>query len=490
MKLIALSLLYQLTFNLGTPQFETGLKIIMMYGSGHILETQSTIPRQIIVDVQFSNVFESIPCVFIQTSHIDWIAGEQNGFIEKVSFITTTGFKMQAMALTPQALYSLQFYWFSISDSRLQVITYDTWDVKNLKIGSGERTVSFTIEHNLKDATQGIISLLGVKHIHSNPIVELKVDLITSQTITVSARTYQLSQIEFVSFNVLLGTAQSLWASSMQSLINAPNHPFVSRESGPIELIMSIDLPQGLENYQLIPIATLRGYNLDSSINFRLTFKNVQLTTNLEFTLRTWVNSIVYEVYYQGAVYLYNSNFKIFDLNCAELFSECNFQGNSIVICEKISDLLVKGWSNPIRSITVPAQRKLLLYYKANYEGDKREQTENQQCIEPEIILSAKFLPQAFIIKILFFNIIDTNNCQYVKFFSECNYQGTIFQISQGEQLSLSNKIPFEIKSINICPNVIVTLKAPNYFGGAIKQFTSSQSCINSYKFPKYVELK
>lgn len=43
------------------------------------------------------------------------------------------------------------FIWFSIFDPRVSVIGYDKWNVKVLKLGMEE--VSFTIEHNLNDAT-------------------------------------------------------------------------------------------------------------------------------------------------------------------------------------------------------------------------------------------------------------------------------------------------------------------------------------------------
>ncbi|CAD8145675.1 unnamed protein product [Paramecium pentaurelia] len=74
-----------------------------------------------------------------------------------------------------------------------------------------------------------------------------------------------------------------------------------------------------------------------------------------------------------------------------------------------------------------------------------------------------------------------------VNFFSECNYTGTLFQICQGEQSKLQNYIPFEIKSILMGPGIIVKLKGPNYFAGVLQEFTTSQSCLNSYKFPKVV---
>ncbi|CAD8105143.1 unnamed protein product [Paramecium sonneborni] len=88
-------------------------------------------------------------------------------------------------------------------------------------------------------------------------------------------------------------------------------------------------------------------------------------------------------------------------------------------------------------------------------------------------------------IRIIYLN---NYNCPTVKFYSQCNFQGTLFQITKGQIVQLSNKIPLKIKSINICSNVVVYLKSPNYFESKTQEFTTSQSCITSYKFPKYVQ--
>ncbi|CAD8177634.1 unnamed protein product [Paramecium pentaurelia] len=485
MKAIFLISLFTLVLNFRHPQYDTGFKVIVSSYTGHILESQSAVPRQIVHDIQFSKVFEIAPQIFIQPSLLDWSIGTPNGFIERVSFITTKGFKISGIAVTPSPIYTLYFYWLAINDNRVSVIIFDTWDLLELTTGTGQREVPFKLEHNLKDVTNGIISLTGIKHSAYNPIVELKIGQITSQFVTISVGSYSLSKLEYVRFNVLLGTDQSLWASSQFALINAPNHPFVSRPHSSYSLYMKIDFPSGFDNYQLIPLVTFRGYDVERSYNFRLVFADVLLNTKLQFTLATWADSMIYGVHYQTGIYLYDSNYKIFDQNCAELYSECNFQGDSFIVCDQIPNLLVQGWSKLIRSVTVPNLKNIFLFKMENYSGEKTTITENQKCMESTNVLSAKFKPISSFIKILFLN---TNNCLNVKFYSQCNYQGTLFQITKGEQLKLSRKIPFEIQSIEICPNTIVKFKDPKYFGAAIQEFTTSQSCINSYKFPRYRE--
>ncbi|CAD8081942.1 unnamed protein product [Paramecium primaurelia] len=374
MKAIFLISLFTLVLNFRHPQYDTGFKVIVSSYTGHILESQSAVPRQIVHDIQFSKVFEIAPQIFIQPSLLDWSTGTPNGFIERVSFITTKGFKISGIAVTPSPIYTLYFYWLAINDNRVSIIIFDTWDLLELTTGTGQREVPFKIEHNLKDVTNGIISLTGIKHSAYNPIVELKIGQITSQFVTISVGSYSLSKLEYIRFNILLGTDQSLWASSQFALINAPNHPFVSRPHSYYSLYMKIDFPSGFDNYQLIPLVTFRGYDAERSYNFRLVFADVLLNTKLQFTLATWADSIIYGVHYQAGIYLFDSNYKIFDQNCAELFSECNFQGDSFIVCDQIPNLLVQGWSKLIKSVTVPNFKNIFLFKMENIQVRKQLQ--------------------------------------------------------------------------------------------------------------------
>ncbi|CAD8080936.1 unnamed protein product [Paramecium primaurelia] len=485
MKFIVLIALLYLVQNFWTPQFNQGHQVIVIFSTGHILESQSTVPRQVVIDIQFSIVFKYAPQVFIQTQKVDWHLAMPGGFSERVSYITTTGFKISGIAVGPNPLYELHIYWIAILDLRILVITLETWDVQELKTGTGQREVQYKIEHDLEDATNGIISLMGVKHSSYSSTIEIDIAELTSQYIIVSVRTYSQSQLEFIKLNVLIGTSESLWSSPMQALINAPGHPFVSRGNGNYDLQLTIDCPQISGNYQLIPHVTIRGYEIMNFENIRLTYTNVVLNTKISFTLSTWSTSIIYRVYYQGGIFIYDQNFKFFDPYCAELFSECDFNGDTIIICDKIPDLQAIGWTKPFRSISVPKHRILYLFDQINYRGVKQSVIQTQKCNQFTNILSAQFQPTISFIKVLFLNTIVANNCLTVKFYSQCNYQGTMFQITQGQNLQQSKKIPFEIMSISTCPNIIIKLKAP---GGSVKEITTSQACMNSFKFPKYTQ--
>ncbi|CAD8128702.1 unnamed protein product [Paramecium sonneborni] len=104
------------------------------------------------------------------------------------------------------------------------------------------------------------------------------------------------------------------------------------------------------------------------------------------------------------------------------------------------------------------------------------------------VALSANFQPIISFINVLFLNTKYSNNCSTVTFYSECNYLGQSFQIIQGYSLKPTLKIPFQIKSIQICPNIIVKLKGAKYYGGTTSLFTTWQSCLDRYNFPKYIQ--
>ncbi|CAK88837.1 unnamed protein product (macronuclear) [Paramecium tetraurelia] len=73
-----------------------------------------------------------------------------------------------------------------------------------------------------------------------------------------------------------------------------------------------------------------------------------------------------------------------------------------------------------------------------------------------------------------------------VEFYSDCNFQGEVWRICNGNQTSQVRNIPFEIKSILIVNGIQVKMRDPKYHGGQTQTYTSSQYCLSSYQFPKY----
>ncbi|CAD8090583.1 unnamed protein product [Paramecium sonneborni] len=72
-----------------------------------------------------------------------------------------------------------------------------------------------------------------------------------------------------------------------------------------------------------------------------------------------------------------------------------------------------------------------------------------------------------------------------VNFYTECNYQGEMIQICQGDQTIYQQKIPFEIRSFRTNSKTIVKIRGSQFSSGNTQQYTSSQPCLDSFKFPK-----
>ncbi|CAD8070842.1 unnamed protein product [Paramecium sonneborni] len=77
-----------------------------------------------------------------------------------------------------------------------------------------------------------------------------------------------------------------------------------------------------------------------------------------------------------------------------------------------------------------------------------------------------------------------------VNFYAECNYQGELFQMCQGDKTQFQSEIPFEIRSIRMNNNTVIILRGPHYSGGNTQQYTTSQPCLDSYKFPKVLQVE
>lgn len=70
-------------------------------------------------------------------------------------------------------------------------------------------------------------------------------------------------------------------------------------------------------------------------------------------------------------IYKPDHSIRLFDDNCAELFAECNHEGDSITVCDKVNNLPEEGWSKNIRSFMLPNGRTLTLFKEENLRGSK-----------------------------------------------------------------------------------------------------------------------
>lgn len=129
-------------------------------------------------------------------------------------------------------------------------------------------------------------------------------------------------------------------------------------------------------------LAGFTGYDSDERRNQRVYVRNlaledgkakVQLGTCKQGSvtlsyLPGW-DSIVYRIDYQLLVYVPDPALKIFDDRCAELFSECHYEGDSFTLCDQIQDLPEQGWAKPIKSFRLPPGKSVQMYSQENLKG-------------------------------------------------------------------------------------------------------------------------
>ncbi|CAD8099507.1 unnamed protein product [Paramecium primaurelia] len=77
-----------------------------------------------------------------------------------------------------------------------------------------------------------------------------------------------------------------------------------------------------------------------------------------------------------------------------------------------------------------------------------------------------------------------------VDFYSECNFQGDLWKICSGNQTTFAKFVPFKIKSIYILNGITVQLRDSKYHGGILQIYTSNQTCLDDFHFPKYEKLQ
>ncbi|CAD8158472.1 unnamed protein product [Paramecium pentaurelia] len=73
-----------------------------------------------------------------------------------------------------------------------------------------------------------------------------------------------------------------------------------------------------------------------------------------------------------------------------------------------------------------------------------------------------------------------------VDFYSECNFQGDLWRICAGNQTLFAKFVPFKIKSINILKGIRVQMKDNRFKGGNLQTYSSNQTCLDDFNFPKY----
>ncbi|KAM3147747.1 hypothetical protein pb186bvf_000075 [Paramecium bursaria] len=346
-----------------TIQFERGLEASVSFNTGHILERQSAVPRSVVVNIKFKKPFLVIPQVAAIPQLLDWQNESPCGFRVEAIDIKLTDFNLRISAVAERQLYSVYVDWIALFDPRIAITNFETTDIAALKSGTGNRQASFAIPLNFPDIKVAASFLTGVRHVKTNAIVNVIVDSFTPKSVSIIASTYWEAAVEMVRVVIIAGTDSALWTSPPQRFYIAPgsNHPFTKRDPGQAAVPVKIDIPKVWQSGPRALILGYTGYDVERTRNFRANLQPIKVEQQIEYNLVTWWDTFVYGIYTQAALYVPDTNYKIFDTECAEIFDKCDYQGDSITICDRIPDLPKEGWAKPVKSIQVPANRRNLM---------------------------------------------------------------------------------------------------------------------------------
>ncbi|KAM3147748.1 hypothetical protein pb186bvf_000076 [Paramecium bursaria] len=355
--LISLALSYR------TIQFERGVEASVSFNTGHILERQSAVPRSVIVNIKFKKPFQVIPQVAAFPQLLDWERESPCGFRVEAIDIKLTDFNLRISAVSEKQLYSVYVNWIALFDPRISIVNFETTDLAAIATGSGNRQTSFAVPLNFPEVKSVACFLTGVRHVKTNAIIKVVVDSFTPKQVNIAVSTYWEAAVEMVRVLIIAGTDSALWASGPVIVEIPPQsaHPFVKRDPGEYKNTINVEIPKVWQSGPTQPLIGYIGYAVERGRNFRLNQQPVKVEIYVTYSQTTWGDTQVYAIYSQAALYVPDNNVKIFDPDCAEIFEKCDYQGDSLTICDRVPDLPKEGWAKPVKSIQVPANRRNLM---------------------------------------------------------------------------------------------------------------------------------
>ena len=73
---------------------------------------------------------------------------------------------------------------------------------------------------------------------------------------------------------------------------------------------------------------------------------------------------------------------KVFSNTCAEVFALCNFEGDTLKICDQNVDFRGSGFPGPVKSIWVPPGKAVQLYNRVGLEGKQSIVKDTAECLD------------------------------------------------------------------------------------------------------------
>lgn len=282
---------------------------------------------------------------------------------------------MKWTALSARQLYSVFISWMAFDDPSVQVGYVFSDQLGPLANGQGERKVSLQVpfkwEGGLVKPSQvvGGHFLLGARFTRNNFVVYTHMRDVNPDNAIVDIITLGNANVDYVRFGYIVGSPSSLFVSQVVGGLGAKSVP----------VNQAFTVPGRGQVYGLT------GYDIEGSINLRIRTDGFTLTDGANqatTNVNSWSNTRAYGADWRVVVYKPDPTNFIWDPKCAELFSQCNYQGQTIVLCDRVNSFPKEGWSGPVKSFHLPPGGTLKLYDQENLNGKIVTFTESQTCVD------------------------------------------------------------------------------------------------------------
>lgn len=177
----------------------------------------------------------------------------------------------------------------------------------------------------------------------------------------------------FISMCFVLSYENALWSVGSIDYNVDDDNPFFARDADYVSADINItpqgDEPNGARFYGITAFETEN--DVDSYIELTSPEDN-------QFTIAAHDETKVRLISFEYLVYD-PRNGLIYDQKCAELYSECNFEGFSYRLCKQVDDFANNVFEGPVRSYTVPRGK---LVHLVNSDGHVQALFGINSCVE------------------------------------------------------------------------------------------------------------
>ncbi|CAD8081865.1 unnamed protein product [Paramecium sonneborni] len=330
-----------------------------LYESETGVTIQNIINKDVDINIKFKKQFTRTPKIAYSIGLLD-MSG--SSFMSEILNVNQQGFTIRVKG---DHLDQISYNWMA-TDNPLVHIEY---------VKSSESEIQLPLFNYDSDTTPLVNSYLvgatfdGKKQFNQE-IVELNKDII--KIATSGAKEFKLCLL-------ISNFENSFKTDDLGIIVDSDDHTWfqTSKDAQKI-LVSSYEIPSDIVDFvQLMGISGFTSLSDHLRIEVNEEQENDDNVIKVEFG--TWDESTIKSLSFYG-FYIGNQEVKYYDQNCAYLYSECDYQGQEVKICDNKAKL---DYNGQIKSIRLPKDAVFTLYGKEEFEGKRFRIESSKQCMDP-----------------------------------------------------------------------------------------------------------